>query len=162
MWLVEQPQGSLLEAHPRWQWLLGHIKAFRVFIWMQDFGHQRPKPTWIYSNMHWVGELVKYRMKDSRGCGKPAHAMVKKTAGSSGKRRVTGLSDKLKESQSYPQVVGEAARKLYSSREHELKAVARQLVPTTLGYKPLLGASSPADAWDDAGAPRLLQYIHSG
>jgi hypothetical protein len=50
MWVVEQPKGSLLEHHPRWQELTRRTKVFRWNVYMSAFGTQAPKATWLYSN----------------------------------------------------------------------------------------------------------------
>ena len=49
-YILEQPQGSLLQFHPRFQEFLGMVrKLFRISVQMKDFGAPSQKSTWLYS-----------------------------------------------------------------------------------------------------------------
>ena len=37
-WLVEQPKGSLMQWHPRWQWLMSVRAVYRLSFRMRTFG----------------------------------------------------------------------------------------------------------------------------
>ena len=50
MFIVEQPKGSLLEHHPRWQQLARVVCVFRHYVAMSSFGSHSEKGTWLYSN----------------------------------------------------------------------------------------------------------------
>lgn len=48
-WIVEQPRGSLMEAHPLFQEVLAMIHTFKKSILMGNFGAPTDKPTWLYA-----------------------------------------------------------------------------------------------------------------
>ena len=50
MWL-EQPTNSSLERHPAMRFALAVISATRVHTWQGGFGHEMPKPTWMYTTL---------------------------------------------------------------------------------------------------------------
>lgn len=162
VWVIEQPQGSLFECHPRWQWLMQRLRIYKLFIWMQDFGHTCPKPTWLYCSKPWIGKILRFRLRDSKGESSPNFRMVSKTVGADGKVKVTGIPDQLKSSQSYPRGFGEAMRSVYAEYEHELKHAASTLVPGPgeIEFMSSLGLDL-SDDWADAGLPALLQYIQT-
>jgi hypothetical protein len=49
-WVLEQPRGSMMELHPRFQEVLKNIRAWRHSLSMQDYGAPSPKPTWLYAS----------------------------------------------------------------------------------------------------------------
>ena len=51
-WVLEQPQGSVLEAHPSMQYLFRVVRTFQKSVRMGDFGADSQKSTWLYSG--WV------------------------------------------------------------------------------------------------------------
>ena len=65
--VVEQPQGSVLEQHPAMCSALEVAHARRSITWQGAFGHAIPKPTWLYSNYSDIA------MEQTRGA-KPATA----------------------------------------------------------------------------------------
>ena len=58
-WVLEQPQGSLLERHPAMQWLFTLLQVWRKSIKMGDFQAPTQKATWLYS-----GECPKSNTKN--------------------------------------------------------------------------------------------------
>ena len=58
-WLLEQPSGSLLELHPRFQELAAMLQIFRKFIQMGRFGAGSKKGTWLYSGASFCYRLVR-------------------------------------------------------------------------------------------------------
>ena len=48
-WVLDQPQGSLLERHPAMQWLFTLLQVWRKSIKMGDFQAPTQKATWLYS-----------------------------------------------------------------------------------------------------------------
>jgi len=49
-WILEQPKGSLMQLHPRFQEFMGRITTFRHAISMGDYGAASRKPTWLYAS----------------------------------------------------------------------------------------------------------------
>ena len=56
-WVLEQPQGSLLERHPRFKWLCRITSVIRVRIEMKDFGACTAKPSWLYTNCPFLSDV---------------------------------------------------------------------------------------------------------
>ena len=47
VWFLEQPLSSLLEFHPRFQWLMTKFRVFKCFVWIGSYpGSGSPKPSW--------------------------------------------------------------------------------------------------------------------
>ena len=57
MFVVEQPKGSLLQYHPRFQQLMADMQLWRKFISMRAFGAHSSKGTWLYSNRMCVQDV---------------------------------------------------------------------------------------------------------
>lgn len=60
--LLEQPQNSLMQHHPRFQHLIKWLgeqnyTMKRIMIWMSAFGADSPKPTWLYAYHEAITEL---------------------------------------------------------------------------------------------------------
>ena len=49
-WILEQPERSLMENHPAFQFLFATIRTFRVRLNMEDYGGRSKKPTWLYTS----------------------------------------------------------------------------------------------------------------
>ena len=49
-WILEQPKGSKMEAHPCFQDVLRWLNVWRHHISMGEFGAKSLKPTWLYSS----------------------------------------------------------------------------------------------------------------
>ena len=97
-WVLEQPSGSLLQLHPRMQYIISRYDIKRSFWCMADFGAATLKPTWLYSNAS-LRALAEYRVARRECRGKLVrNAKDIKT----GRIKVTGVKSKLKESQAYP------------------------------------------------------------
>ena len=58
--LWEQPKGSVMEAHPRFQEFLHFRKLHRAFARLWDFGGESEKGLWLYSPYNWVSDIEKY------------------------------------------------------------------------------------------------------
>ena len=47
--IVEQPQGSLLQYHPSFQDVCKHVRIWRKYVTMAKYGAGSQKGTWLYS-----------------------------------------------------------------------------------------------------------------
>jgi hypothetical protein len=56
----EQPRGSLMESHPRFQEMMQKFRLFRHHTKLWDFGGASEKALWMYSQKPWVVELDRY------------------------------------------------------------------------------------------------------
>lgn len=155
MWIVEQPQGSLLEYHPRFQWLLGKMPVFKVCVRMGEFGAGTEKATWLYSNRQEVARLEDYRLRrwaSSMSSG----SLVNRFVDDSGTQRCRGNSA-LKASQAYPRAFGEACTNLFAavrcSLVHEYAELKSKVCDSTVdgaGVARVLNGEPGDDDWDDA------------
>lgn len=101
IFLVEQPRGSLLEFHPRWQQLVRHMKIWRLTLHMMDYGAPTEKATWIYSNYKDVANLDLFRSGRARHRRKQQSVkLCTHVKGDDGVVRAYGGPD-LKSSQTY-------------------------------------------------------------
>jgi len=57
MWIIEQPSGSLMEHHPRFQDMIKHMEVHRIFVKMADFSAPSEKGTWLYSNYKHIEDI---------------------------------------------------------------------------------------------------------
>ena len=129
--ILEQPRGSLMELHPRFQSLLRQFPMWRTHIEMGDFGASTRKPTWLYSNYGFVGELNGYPACRAR-VPKDARPLMYEYKDSNGQRKFDGQKQDLKKSQHYPPGFGRAIAKLFlkhrptiASRVASLKKAAK-------------------------------------
>jgi hypothetical protein len=98
-WVVEQPQNSLLETHPKFAMLCRLFRIFKVRVRMGEFGGETEKPTWLYSNMQIVEELGAHKTRTwDRSMTSTHH--VNRYVDANGKKCCTGNSD-LKSSQAF-------------------------------------------------------------
>lgn len=97
---VEQPSSSLMECHPRWQWLITNVQVFSVKFYMGNYKSRSPKLTVLYSN----SETILSQFK----AGKPPKAkdtLARTYIDGSGTKRCVGKLQ-LKSSQKYPKAFG--------------------------------------------------------
>lgn len=113
-WIVEQPASSLMEYHPRWQWYVKRFAVYRVLINMGDYGAKTRKPSYLYSNMPWLGDLTGIVADCMRPVSVPL--AVRSPSGS-----VSGISDSLKESQEYPTGFGHALAEVREDHVADLR-----------------------------------------
>ena len=155
-WVLEQPQGSLMESHPRFRWMLKRLRVYRVRICMSWFGASSEKPTWLYSNWKFIEEIVKYaKPTDLGNLGKKSLAIKYKDA--SGQTRVVGGPD-LKSSQAYPKGFGTALCAVYQDHMMELRRWAAD-VPEHPSRSMTDLFSDAGNAWPDAGLRGVLRYL---
>ncbi len=121
-WVLEQPNGSLMQHHPYFQWMLSMIRVYRHAISMREYGAPSAKPTWLYSAHACVADVDRY------ACATRAVddvALVTKYTDRAGKVRCSG-GPRLKASQSYPAQFGQAICETYMQNAWAIKAAARE------------------------------------
>ena len=59
-WLLEQPMNSMAFLHPYFQRILRMFSVRTHRFKMMTLGAQTAKPSTLYSNTDWVGEIVEY------------------------------------------------------------------------------------------------------
>lgn len=106
VWVLEQPSSSLMDAHPKFDWLLrlgkaSVLRVCKVKTWMGMFGGGTPKPTTLWGNPLWLEGLQRKYCKSEIVAEVSA---TEKYEDSSGKTRVKGTKD-LKSTQSAAQLV---------------------------------------------------------
>ena len=109
MWVLEQPQGSLMERHPRIQDLCTSTGVCRSSWRMGDFGASSQKPTWLYANRS-LRSLRFYRV---RACSKTCTRLTTCKGTHDGRRNVQGNKEALRRSATYPRQFGEALSHVY-------------------------------------------------
>jgi hypothetical protein len=159
IWVLEQPQSSIMEAHPRFQWLAKRFKIYKVLINMRWFGALTDKPSWIYSNSPLIKQLLKYRRSE---WVRPSVRLVRVTSGGT----VTG-SDELKSSQAYPTGLGHALCDILEDNRDQLAhdAAANRAVllaaASELSMADVFGPSRAGeDRWSDADLTSVIAELH--
>eukprot|EP00959_Pyramimonas_sp_CCMP1952_P126461 2644902-Pyramimonas_sp.AAC.1 len=103
--ILEQPRGSLMEWHPRFQEFIKSHKLYRVCVEMGRFGAQTAKPSWLYSAHEFIQELPNYQGAKSYQPGQNMLVDMVKT--SDGTVQING-NHRMKGSQAYPKAFGKA------------------------------------------------------
>ena len=116
---------SLMEMHPRLQWLLTWCDVFRDWWWMQKFGAPTRKPTWGYSNKK--GPLAKLKSHYVTEHKQVAtQSLVKYWHNEAGEKRFSGRAT-LKATQTYTAGFAAAYEAVYTAERENFEASARAL-----------------------------------
>ena len=124
--VIEQPRGSSLWVHPRFQWLIKHFDIHRASFNMASFGSDTVKPTWLWSAhkcIQYIGDFApasQRRTTDAR-CSASAKATTISYVQFDGTRAVDGGPD-LKPTQANPDHFGRALVSLHRHYYEEIKA----------------------------------------
>ena len=154
-WLLEQPVGSLMICHPRFEAFCLKHQVFKQKVDMEWFGAETQKPTWLFSCHAFWDELRNpcYRTPD---WGRTT------TLASCIDGRFYGKKEKLKDAQAYPDQFGHAVADVY----HRHAALCRAQADEWPKRQAFLSCSADVssmdvgDKWEDAfldGVMALLQ-----
>jgi hypothetical protein len=105
--VCEQPRGSLLELHPRFQAMVKKVSLVRKHVVMKDFGGTSEKATWLYTTHRCIEDIDLFKCPYTGN----VVSLVKREK-KRGKSCVTG-NKKLKQSQHYPPAFGRALAEVY-------------------------------------------------
>ena len=114
-WCIEQPDGSLMQEHPRFAALLERFVIYRKFLRMGSFGAQTAKGTWLYTDQAFIKDIDMFATSET---SKAAVSLVDYNY-RNGKRTVDGNS-RLKGSQEYSHDFGMALALLWRCHADEL------------------------------------------
>ena len=151
----ENPLGSIIEAHPRWQWLwhlhrLGILALQKVSTWMGMFGAPSPKPTALISSAFWISHMK--RRLDRKKKKFPKKDIVRKTISKkTGRAQCTGGKD-LKATQGYPYKYAKALQRL-----HEKNKGLDEEPRVDLDAAAALDLPAVKDSWEDARIPEVFR-----
>lgn len=123
--VIEQPKGSLMDQHPRFQAFLRKFKIYRKYIAMADFGGETTKGSWLYSAHKFIHNLDDFK----EPAPKSNHALVNKYVDKCGRTKIAGNKN-LKLSQHYPDGFGRALVKLYRANQDARKSMAQRVTRT--------------------------------
>jgi hypothetical protein len=157
-WFVlEQPKNSLMQHHARFQQLIRLTKLIRVSLNMGEFGAHTLKPSWLYSNVRWLSDILNFRTHVFElGAGK---TIVNITCKKDGTKCVQGGKE-LKLSQEYPQKFGRGLAKV---KNHNLKNAAelgRQMRLHSKNTKISLHLPVGTSSWSDAGLASVFALLY--
>ena len=158
LWLIEQPRGSMMQSHPRMQMLLRVGRVYRAHVCMRAFGASSQKPTWIYGNRDFIGELNHYTLPESRRSTRTVQ-MTRSWVDKDGKNCWEGGKD-LKASQAYPAAFGKAVRAVWSSRRKMLQKEAEEMKKSAAvaGIEEAM-KKCIHDSWADADLQSVINYL---
>ncbi|CAK9087129.1 Uncharacterized protein SCF082_LOCUS41189 [Durusdinium trenchii] len=113
-WILEQPNGSMLEFYPCFRWAIGQMieidgvkSVSRISWWMSKFGAATAKPQYAYSNSPSIRKVHRYESQPSK-VKKDMKAKVqtcRKYTNKQGKECYVGTSE-LKDTEIYPDMFG--------------------------------------------------------
>lgn len=157
--MLEQPRGSLLQYHPRLQWLMSMMRVWRFEFSMLDFGAPTLKPTWVYASDERCGDVRQHyvpRRPEPR-------SMVRRYIDKRGRVVYAGSTD-LKRSQAYPEGFGNAVASTYVTHAPYFRRRARELHKSAVrAYErepPLdVQQAGGSDPWADAQLGGILQLL---
>ncbi len=113
-WVLEQPQSSLMEKHPRFQELVADSDVYEARFSMQIHGAETRKPTVAYSNRPEVIELTKGKSSAMRKLTKADLQIIVKSVRYDGKVQIKGGKD-LKATQAYPRGFGQKLVRMHKN-----------------------------------------------
>lgn len=113
-----------MQEHDGFQQFVCMRDVFRLAINMGDFGAETLKPSWLYSNVPWIADLLYFRMQYFALDGVQGKTVVDVVV-RNGKKQVTGGTD-LKQTQAYPKGFGRAVAKLIKFRQLDAQRAANQ------------------------------------
>lgn len=155
--MLEQPRGSLLQWHPRLQWLMGMLRVWRFEFSMLDFGSATLKPTWLYASDERCGDVRRhYVPRDPR-----PREMVRRYINKQGREVYAGARD-LKASQAYPAGFGDAVASMFVTHQAAFCMRARALHKTAVrAYEqmPPMVVDPDPDVWADAQLAGVLELL---
>lgn len=160
LWFLENPRASLLEAHPRMQFLIAKGLIFKVSLRLGDFGAPCEKHTWIYSSHPCIVDLPNYATrKFNPQTDKSVETRIIGLT-RDGKIGVWG-SPALKGTQEYPIGFGRAVLQLFRHNRRRLrldlkKLRARVRKANVSTDSLLVAANGEQDEWPDAGLEAVL------
>ena len=157
-WILEQPMSSLMIYHPRLQEILRESETFVTNFNMGAYNAPSKKPTKLYSNRTWPGDLRKKLPANSK-FAKLDIARAKTNA--SGKRTVSG-GKHLKATQTYPRDFGKAVSKQFAKHRGPDKAPWAVKVPRGTRVrtcKQFVRLSAEDDPWDDADLKSVYAFL---
>jgi len=154
--MIEQPQGSMMQYHKRFQRILKR-DIWRLHLWMGQYGAKTQKGTWLYSTHKFVDTLHKYRT--NIGVHQRKASLVLRT-NRHGEKQVTATKD-LKASQRYPKGFGEAVRKVYQKHKRQLHREARaKLREARLVHVDLDAIlNRKQKLWKEAGLKKVIKAL---
>ena len=151
---VEQPKGSMMEAHPRFKWIIKLLGLFRVYIAMWRFGHKSCKGSWLYSPFPWLKDLNRYSTSTEYVRDK-SYEMTVQYVDKHGVKRYKG-GRHLKSSQAYTRAFADACQQVAELHANDLRTWAHErqqkALLTKISRDDLLALrhASPKDMWKDA------------
>lgn len=159
--VLEQPAGSLLKKHRRWEKFANETAyVYEIRFWMMLLGASSPKPTDVYSNGSWIsglniGPLTKdFKQKNSK------LQTTRRYVNKDGVLKFTGTSG-LKLSACYPEGFAKRLLQCWEGR----RALPGHLrhkhyVDTSLTDRELFAKMPFTDAWVDASMCEVWKYLY--
>ena len=157
-WTLEQPCNSLMRDHPIFNLCVDQHRLCRVSMAMGHFGSATLKPSWLYTNCKFAGDVQKYAQPFVRS---PNVKLVRRHVDKSGRVRVSG-NEHLKQSQSYPARFGSAMVSLFDEHRDEIAKWADQcqaeIRSTDLNHGDIFGPLI-TEAWHLADFDEAFDFL---
>lgn len=163
IFILEQPQSSCLEDHPRMTDIISQFCLWRISVKMQWFMGGHVKPLFLYTNCESMSELQSCRVNGWEEVS-VAPLVVRSASGA-----ITGLRQDVKLSQAYSSEFGEAIGFVYSKhrrwwRHHVetgmyLESAEDPVRPVATAEALLTTPLTPDEMWEDAELGQVLATL---
>ena len=156
--ILEQPTDSIMQSHPRIQWLCSMGLLYRTSVRMADFGHTSVKASWLYSGHPFVGDIKLFTTHEGRW--RPLESLTSVTVDDN-VRMITGRPSSLKCSQAYTPEFGRAVLKVHQLHMQPLRDryLAMALEASTANVSLTDLPDEDNDTWPDARIDDLKRWI---
>ena len=162
IFVLENPQPSSIFRRPAFQMMPRLLRIFTYTLDLRRLGATTKKPITCYSNVPWLHELEEFfyvRMPTAQLTGPTT---TKVWNDEQGKWKVTGVADRLKETQRYPIGFGRAMAQLF--RRNGRCLIPEELSDEWVGHCDLRVAQllcdlSGADLFEDACLASVFEFL---
>lgn len=158
IWVLEQPQSSIMEMHKRMQELIAKTKVYKVAVSLGRYGASTAKEIWLYSNYNNISTIKIFSTTD---LPQDSKKLVEKTSNSHGRKCIQGNAG-LKESQAYPKDFGNAIAMLHSCfyEQQCCASAARRAHSSTIDIQAGCAAAMADGAdWHDAALDHVWRVL---
>ena len=162
-WIVEQPTGSLLSDHPRFQQFIASVDVWSHTAHMGMFGSATRKPTWLFSNRPCVGEIDRLPLR--WWCSELSESNLYETINGQDRRSVNGVHAALKESQHYPAAFGHAVAAVHAAHASDLQITTLERnrdASACVRIPDVWNIPADEDTWEDAHTASVLEFLTAG
>ena len=157
IFVLENPVNSMLENHPRFQWLCSVCTIYRHLTRMGDFNGESEKPLWLYTNRKDVSAIELLRPRTTTAVDRVQLGVS--YVGWDGSIKYDGRKDAMKKSEAYPVEFGRAVGSWFHARNASTAEAARARVASLLSQQPVGPLDLHGDSWADGKLINCFEWL---